>query len=60
MDDCKMDFSSAKPSISKATQLLMRTKGKKMRVFSDWRYNSKGMGLPWSECWINTYVKAWV
>jgi len=56
MDDCKMDFSSAKPSIPKATQLGMRTKGKKIRVFSDRRYSQ---GYTWANSWVNQYVKTW-
>jgi len=54
--ELKMDFSSAKPSIPKATKLAMRAKGKKVRVFSDWRYSQ---GHTWEGSWISQYVKAW-
>ena len=57
MDDCKMDFSSAKPSIPKATQMLLRTRGKKVRVFSEWRHKK---GLPRECCWVSQYVKVWI
>jgi hypothetical protein len=58
MDDCKMDFSAGRnQNTAKATKLAMRTKGKKARVFSDWRYKK---GLPWSSCWVDMYVKTWI
>ena len=56
MNECKMDFSSAMPSISKATKLLMRTKGKRITVFSEWRHKK---GLPHEQCYVSQYIKAW-
>lgn len=57
MEDCKIDFTAGRnQNIPKATKLCVRAKGKPTRVFSDRRYSQ---GIPWSQCWVNKYVKAW-
>jgi hypothetical protein len=58
MEETKMDFSAGKNQIvSKATKILLQTKGKKVRVFSEWRQKNN---IPWGHCWVDKYVKAWV
>lgn len=54
----KMDYSAGRniQGCKKVDSIIMRGRGKKIKVFSSWRYSN---GTPWNEAYVYQYVKVW-